>query len=168
VCVAKMLSTQTTAGTWAANMTQVDQAPFSIPLCSFRATGTSSQLFADNTFQKQTMSTEHFDIHGVYDAGTNYRHQPNVAGVYRYRTGVAASVAGSHYLIAALFKNGSEHTRQQITTSAGFQIVQHTDLVYMNGTTDYMESYGHQNSGGNLNLDNSYSPFFAERVPGGK
>lgn len=163
VCVAMCKSTQTTAGTWAANMTQVDQAPFRIPTCAFSAYKSSTQSVGISTLTKFQFNTENFDPDATYDAATNYRHQPNVAGLYRYQhknytnMGSAGSQFRPHVLL-----NGTTSLDVGYgvaAASAGLQEKTVSATVFMNGTTDYVEGHVFQNDSNPLDVGdgNSYN-----------
>lgn len=172
VCVAMMKSTQTTAGTWAANMTQVDQAPFRIPRCEFSATGNAVQLLSSGVAAKLSVGVETYDADSVYSTST-YRHQPNIAGYYDYDCAMGWGPPSStqQYYVAG-YKNGSEFHRNQGESVGTNFVMPHASMkVLMNGTTDYMEMYGYQNSGGNSNIDISdprWAHFSGHRVAGGQ
>lgn len=163
ICVAKILTTQTTAGTWAAAITQIDQAPFVIPSNIFSAYRSSAQTFAHGTTAKVSYSTELYDPDGVYDAATNYRFQPNVAGYYEVQMKVLwGSLAGAApSSIGYIYKNGGELNRVQYAT--GGTISNHcvVQRILMNGTSDYLEGYTYQATGGNSDLGagGSYNTF---------
>lgn len=162
ICVAKILTTQTTAGTWAAAITQIDQAPFVIPSNIFSAYRSSAQTFAHGVTAKVSYSTELYDPDGVYDATTNYRYQPNVAGYYEVQMKVLwGSLAVLAPSIGYIYKNGSEFNRVQY--NSGGTISNHCVVmrVLMNGTSDYLEGYAYQATGGNSDLGagGSYNTF---------
>ena len=85
---------------------------------------------------------------GSFDTNSNFssnRFTPTVAGYYLF-TGVvtfAASVAG---VLAAIYKNGAESAigAPQASDSVRSNV---TDIVYMNGSTDYVELRAYQASG---------------------
>jgi hypothetical protein len=106
------------------------------------------QAFTQNTFTKVANQQELFDTASCYDPTTNYRFTPNVAGYYQV-IGAVAVQNGSTYsrVIASIYKNGSEYTRSDVNQSSiTFIAVQVSSLIYMNGTTDYLELYGYSNA----------------------
>jgi hypothetical protein len=106
------------------------------------------QSFTQNTFTKVSIQQELFDTNNCYDSTTNYRFTPNVAGYYQV-LGAVAVQNGSTYsrAIASIYKNGSEYTRSDVNQSSiTFIAVQVSSLIYMNGTTDYLELYGYSNA----------------------
>lgn len=152
ICVAKMLSTQTTAGTWASNMTQVDQAPFATPVCPVFAYRSGNQTISDNTLTKAQVNAETFDPDSVFDSSTNYRFQPNVAGYYRVTIAIGIAEANDGGLIGGyIYKNGSQVVGDEepaSLTSGGSSYSRGTAaLVLLNGADDYLELYVYQNRG---------------------
>ena len=113
------------------------------------------QTTSDGVFTKITFnSTAEWDLTSDYDA-TNHRFQPSVAGYYQingsYSTETLSLPARQ---IISLFKNGSEYRRGNDIIANGYAGVI-SILVYMNGTTDYVELYAWQNasSGGGIRGD---------------
>jgi hypothetical protein len=49
--------------------------------------------------------------------------------------------SGTGLIYAGIWKNGSEATIFGYATAAGTESVMATDLIYFNGTTDYVEVY---------------------------
>jgi hypothetical protein len=115
---------------------------------AFSAYQSAAQSLATGVQTKILFQSEEFDTAGAFDATTNYRFQPTVAGYYQIQTTVSlASMA-----IAYLFKNGSEFKRglQYNTANISSSV---TALVYLNGTTDYVEAYALQSSGASQNTN---------------
>jgi hypothetical protein len=130
---------------------------------AFSAYRGSSQSINTSTYTKVQFATEDFDTHSAFDAVTNYRFQPTVAGYYQINLQVTAnSMTASNYWIAAIYKNGSLY-RQNVatcpsnTTSAASMV---SAVVFLNGSSDYIEGYTFHADGVNRNVDgNSYSTF---------
>ena len=117
---------------------------------AFSAYNGSAQSIANNTFTKLQFPTEEFDTNSNYDNATNYRFTPTVAGYYQFVACVNFSLAGG-VGTTSFYKNGSEFKRgSQIIGGASIQ-PNSTALIYCNGTTDYVEAYARQTSGGSLN-----------------
>jgi hypothetical protein len=116
---------------------------------AFRAGQPSAQTISNNTWTKVSFSTEVFDTNSNYDNVTNYRFTPTVAGYYQINLRVNFD-GGSATSISAIsiWKNGSEHSVNFGTSTSGqYNGSQVSDVVYMNGSTDYLEGYVLQNSG---------------------
>lgn len=108
----------------------------------FRAFLPANTTLTSGAMSLAALSSENFDPSNTFDAATNYRFQPAVAGYYWLpwsvfmfnSSGTLTSTTG------ALHKNGAEISRN---TSSGVGVtirgVQGGDLVYLNGTTDYVD-----------------------------
>jgi hypothetical protein len=97
---------------------------------AFRAfRGTSSQSFSAFTETKIQFQSESFDTDSCYDNATNYRFTPNKAAII-WKNGAQASVVG---------QGGPTATNSPVTASG-------TDLIYFNGSTDYVEGYVYSES----------------------
>lgn len=98
------------------------------------------------TRTKIAASTEEFDTGNVYDNTTNYRFQPTVPGYYEIKTNVEAggTTTSVAFVIACIYKNGAEAARA--TTAKDVCAVLCSKLIYLNGTTDYVEGYGQINA----------------------
>jgi hypothetical protein len=107
---------------------------------TFSAYSSAGQTLSANTFTKLQFNTEEFDTASCYDNATNYRFTPNVAGYYQAGGGFGGG-ATQCTTIVAIYKNGSN-----IKTLANSPSVNPgsygSALVYLNGTTDYIELYG--------------------------
>ena len=117
-----------------------------------------NQSISANTQTKTQFATKVFDTANCYDATTNYRFTPTVAGYYQFSFGTATNVTGS--FSAALFKNGSSYSQGAICASQS--IGQQTTggcLAYANGTTDYFEVYTYVSGAGQIS-GNSSQVFF--------
>jgi hypothetical protein len=89
-----------------------------------------------------------FNPQGYFDATTN-RFQPQVAGYYQ----VAAQIYGdtNGWMIAQVRKNGSTEIQSEQTSSPNSEAVPVVGIVYLNGTTDYIEVWGTSAAGATLN-----------------
>ena len=131
---------------------------------AFSAYQSSTQTIANATFTKIQLQTEEFDTANAFDSTTNYRFTPLVAGYYQING--AAAIAGStgNNYIVAIFKNGSEYKRgsQLLTNTSGQTIPTVSSIVYLNGSTDYLELYGYQGStiSQTTNLGSTYQIYF--------
>ena len=120
---------------------------------AFSAYPSSATSISTSTWFKLTCNTEEFDTNSNYDATTNYRFTPTVAGYYQVN--VAFSCSANCPIIASIYKNGSEFKRGNQAGATNFAQVTCSALVYLNGTTDYIEGYGYQSSGSTQTLSNS-------------
>lgn len=123
----------------------------------FSAYANVNQAIIGSTFTKVLLQTEEFDTAGAFDNATNYRFQPTVAGYYRINGAGTLSVVASGvyvtvYKNGARFKDGASGSLSGSTVSA---------LVFLNGSTDYVELYIWHGSAGTLTLlGNANSTYF--------
>ena len=100
-----------------------------------------------NTWTKMTCETEIFDTDSCYNTST-YRFTPTVAGYY-YVTVRAKIYTGTNQTqftkSVRIYKNGSGYKESSIDGNFGYSNNNHhvsvSALVYLNGTTDYVEPY---------------------------
>jgi hypothetical protein len=118
----------------------------------------AGQSIATATFVKIILNTEEFDTNNNFDSTTNYRFTPTVAGYYQINGQAAFTtfVAGGE---VAIFKNGSQYKNGNNANPMVWATV--SALIYLNGTTDYVELYAAQISGStqtttSTNIANNY------------
>ena len=107
---------------------------------SFAVYGSAAQNgIANQTFTKVALNTEVWDTDSCYDT-TLYRFTPNKSGYYQINTCVERTVSGgSVFAIISLYKNGTSFNRINVTDQAVNMQANSGTLVYLNGTTDYIE-----------------------------
>lgn len=117
---------------------------------AFSAYQSTAQSIPNNLFTKLQIQTKEFDTANAFDNVTNYRFTPLVAGYYQVNGGLALQNSAASLLVS-LLKNGAENKRGvQFGTPVGTQSIL-SALVFLNGTTDYLELYGYQASGASSN-----------------
>lgn len=122
---------------------------------AFSAYSGSAQSISSGTFTKIQCNTEEFDTNSNYDNATNYRFTPTVAGYYQVSGAFNPQVTGG-LLIAAIYKNGTRFKDfSAFAASSGGGLVNGTALIYLNGSTDYVEFYGYQASGSSASITTS-------------
>ena len=127
---------------------------------AFSASQSVSQTgIATSTYTKITFTTVDFDTATNFSSS---RFTPTVAGYYQVNAAVSwASGANNSNLITAIYKNGSIYRNAYgVNTTAGSGATI-SGLVYCNGTTDYIEIYGWQGSGGALATFASTATYFS-------
>ena len=102
------------------------------------------------TLTKYTATVERFDTNSCYDA-PNARFTPNVAGYYFISLQNWFS-SGTGNTAGVLQKNGSSVVQEYDYMSGG-TTSRASSLIYFNGTTDYIEAYVYQFTGGTISLD---------------
>ena len=117
---------------------------------AFSAYASGNQSISASTLTKVQFNTKNFDTATCYDNTTNYRFTPTVAGYYLITANVEYSTtsgAGVLIINTILYKNGSAYAKGTqspagATNNVGTSV---TSVVYLNGSTDYVEIYSYQN-----------------------
>ena len=110
---------------------------------AFSAYSNPGTTVAAATFTKIAFQTKEFDTNTNYDATTNYRFTPTVAGYYQ----ISAAFTSSNLTTASnnaifIYKNGSQYrTGNTVGGGAVYPYYTVSSLVYFNGSTDYVEIY---------------------------
>jgi hypothetical protein len=111
---------------------------------SYSGGGTS---VATATVTKLSFDTIIFDTANCYST-TNYRFTPNVAGYYMFNACTRFGSMTSTQCYLRIYKNGSTFNNGSGSgVTAGYVWPTVNWLVYMNGTTDFVEVYAYQTSG---------------------
>jgi hypothetical protein len=120
---------------------------------TFRATRAANQTgISSNTWTKAQINTETWDTASAYDNATNYRFTPLTAGYYYVRGSLNTGTSTDTIAIVAIYKNGSSYAQVLSAPAAsGYQVINVSDLVYFNGTTDYVELFVNLASGSTIN-----------------
>lgn len=129
---------------------------------AFSAYNSGTQTVSTATNTKLVCNTESFDTASCFDSTTNYRFTPNVAGYYQVNVSGYGYPSATGIVGIKLYKNGSEYFKTEVANSNQGPLVSGSSLVYLNGSTDYIEIYAYQNSGGNLTM--SATDFSASMV----
>lgn len=116
---------------------------------AFSAYVGSNGSLSHNVTTKIPFNTETFDTNNNFDSTTNYRFTPTVAGYYQVnlRQDFQPNAVRTYVIDMFLYKNGSQYSYYfiSITPGAGAEeTLGLSVLVYMNGTTDYLEGYMYQ------------------------
>lgn len=111
---------------------------------AFSAYLSSDINISDATYTKVPIDTIVFDTTNDFDT-TNNRFTPSVAGYYQVNTLTKIGGGTKIIFVDFLYKNGSAYALGSIwrgseTSSISFN---NSYMVYMNGTTDYLELYGY-------------------------
>jgi len=114
---------------------------------AFSAYASTTAGVTSSTWTKAAIDTKRFDTNNNFNTSTN-RFTPTVAGyyqvngdIYMYPTSGVASVAA-----IAIYKNGSQVNQNysRFTTYGYNEITMPIpSVIYLNGTTDYIELYGY-------------------------
>jgi hypothetical protein len=110
---------------------------------------TTNQSVSANTWTKVQCQSEDWDTNSNYDNTTNFRFTPTVAGYYQFSGGLEMNNVSGFYQIA-FYKNGSSHRLSAFYANStnGTQL-SISDLIFCNGTTDFVELWGATSTSGN-------------------
>lgn len=121
----------------------------------FEAVMSANQALSNGSTTKIQFNTEKFDTNGNYDHQTNFRFLPTVAGKYQFDVSVQYAAGGSSlaYCYVFIYKNG---TARKISlndfqnNSANTHNATASYIIDMDGSSDYVEAYGHMSGAGNV------------------
>jgi hypothetical protein len=106
---------------------------------AFSAFASAGQALTGSVVTKLIFNSEEFDTANAFDSTTNYRFQPLVAGYYQFNaafsTGAALAAAIYLYKNGSSFKTGNYNNASVVAVTV-------SALIFMNGSTDYVEAYG--------------------------
>jgi len=124
------------------------------PAFYYNQTGTATSV-SNNTSTKIVYNNKIFD---TANAVSNGRFQPTVAGYYYTTASIGwGPTTTSYYMECQLWKNGVQTTTSRTYTPYSlttFPFAQGNFLVYLNGSTDYIEIYFIQGSGSTQTIQN--------------
>jgi hypothetical protein len=134
---AATLTLPTTTGTVALT----SQVPSDGP--AFSAYQSTDQNVIDNsTWTKLNFQTETFDTNSNFASS---RFTPTVAGYYQLNLNCTmASTTGTQFMFISIYKNGSNYIYGNISQPVSGQTYARataSTLLYLNGSTDYVEGY---------------------------
>jgi hypothetical protein len=112
---------------------------------AFSAYANASQAVTTGVFTKVAINTEAFDTNSNFASTTNYRFTPTIAGYYQVNGVLKGSATSLTQLNVYLYKNGVEAYQGNainIPALTSGQTLNISELVYMNGSTDYLELWG--------------------------
>ena len=122
---------------------------------AFSAYASSTQTVTSGSDTKVQCNTKEFDTSSAYDNVTNYRFTPLVAGYYQVSCEILATTTTTLtrtwvqiWKNGALFKAGNDMP----TAVAGFSRATGSALIYLNGSTDYLEFYVRISGTGTLSI----------------
>jgi len=104
-----------------------------------------AQTPAANTWTKLIFNTKDFDTANAFDATTNYRFTPLVAGYYQINLICTLGQNGSSTtnFYSSIYKNGTSYanTLTGQVANGSYSNQSMSIVIYMNGSTDYLEAY---------------------------
>lgn len=141
----------------------------------FSAFLSANQSFTAGTPTKIAFNTKNFDSGTYYDAVTNFRYTPLIAGKYLVTVqltaqGVSSAVNQYAPVAAYIYKNGSQllvSSGQLYFFAGGLTLGQSaniTAIVPMNGTTDFLEGWGNVSTVGSTLFNGGSTLTFIQAV----
>jgi hypothetical protein len=129
---------------------------------AFSAYQNATTTINNSTATKIALQLEEFDTASAFDSTTNYRFTPQVAGYYQVNGTVNFAASATGFRFINIYKNGSsvKSGQNSVGGSINFTQIVVSALVYLNGSTDYIELYGNQNSGGALATSGNSDVYF--------
>ena len=113
---------------------------------AFSAYPANSTNITSSTWTKMIIDTELFDTNNNFDSTTNYRFTPTIAGYYQINlsSNSYASNNNAYWNQIAIYKNGTAYIYATPVFPAGniqAYALQLSQLISMNGSSDYLEFY---------------------------
>ena len=128
---------------------------------AFSAYASSVQSLTNGVFNVITINIKEFDTASAYNT-TTYAFTPLVAGYYQVNGQVnfASTLA---LCFSGILKNGSRYKDGNWVNQTANPASLVSSIVYLNGSTDYINLFAYQSSGGALNTNNfgnTYANYF--------
>jgi hypothetical protein len=106
----------------------------------------SNQGITSGSFTKAYFDATSYDTDSAFDT-SNYRFQPSVEGYYQINAQLYFGDAVFSETLTSIFKNGNRTKDGSAiffsSANATGSFIQASSLVYMNGSTDYIEIYAY-------------------------
>ena len=110
---------------------------------AYKSGGAGSQSITGGVVTKVTYDTEEFDTNNCFASS---RFTPTVAGYYLITGAANGSNTAYNYINVGVWKNGASYkVGSSYTQSVNYPSAIVSALVYLNGSTDYVEIYVLQN-----------------------
>ena len=128
----------------------------------------ASQAIATGTMTKVSFGAATFDPQS-WASLSNSRITPTIPGYYQVNAHLECSLTVLSAITCNIFKNGGNVSRNFAGPAGqtGFNATSVSDVIYMNGTTDYLEVYFEQGTGVSANIAaNQATNFFSVELVG--
>jgi hypothetical protein len=126
---------------------------------AFSAYNSSGQSLPSGVATKFQANTKEFDTANAYDNVTNFRFMPQVGGYYQINAGFQI-VSTQTSLTVQLYKNGTSYKILQNVPSNAGSATYGSALVFLNGSTDYVEIFFSQAAATQNTTSNAASTYF--------
>ena len=127
-----------------------------------------SQLTPAGRFTKAPFQTKEFDTANCFDNTTDFRFKPPVAGYYQVSATLKnAQVSGGDW-VALIYKNGALYkSGSEMVLTGSVNSQSHVSaLVYLNGSSDYLEVFAYSDFLSSISASQSSSFFQGVMVRG--
>ena len=128
---------------------------------AFRAYSSSQTSISSDTFTKISLAVEVFDTNSNFASS---RFTPTVAGYYLVSGCVAFATVGTTGILSAIAKNGSTSSPQTLgsgQTDSPSVRSNVSDIIYLNGSTDYVELCGFHSKAGGASTSGNEQTYFS-------
>ena len=127
---------------------------------AFSAYASAGTSVSTATATKILYATNNFDTNSNFSSS---RFTPTVAGYYQISasTRFAGTTLTATLITLSIYKNGSSYQIAGGSASSSYLLPCVSAVVYCNGSTDYIEIYGYQNSAGSVTTDNGTNYTFS-------
>ena len=127
-----------------------------------------SQFVGAGRFIKATFQTKEFDTANCFDNTTDFRFKPPVAGYYQVSATLKNAQVGGGDWGAMIYKNGVLYkSGSEISLTGSVNLQSHVSaLVYLNGSSDYLEVFAFCDYTTNIAASQSASFFQGVMVRG--
>jgi hypothetical protein len=116
---------------------------------AFRAYASTLTLIPGVTQTKINLESETFDTNSNFASS---RFTPTIAGYYLITGTIFTDSSVMIGFLASIFKNGVTYANGSSQVRANALRTTVNDIVYLNGSTDYVELYGYHESSGSFNV----------------
>jgi hypothetical protein len=106
---------------------------------AFSVSMSGQQSISAATVTKIAFDVEDFDTNNNFNTA-NFRFTPTVAGYYQFNLNIYAANGTMSNTNLNFYKNGAAYT-QPVYVASGFIMQSCSALIFLNGSTDYVETY---------------------------
>ena len=110
---------------------------------------------SNNTATKIQFDTEVFDTDNCFDNSTNYRFTPTESGQYFFFASTRFNVSTDFESAELIVKKNGSNYFDIVWRSEYYDTMHIVGIADLNGSTDYLEVFANQSSGGTLELSGS-------------
>ncbi len=135
------------------------------PTISVHRNAVNQTAVVTATYTVVEHDTEAWDVGSAFDADTTHRWTPLLAGYYLVEASAQlVNLADTKHLRSAIFKNGSlyKESRSYSGDASEDTVDSVTCIVYMNGSTDYIEHQVRHNHGSDRTISGAISTTFLQ------